>query len=172
MHTHTHLILKSQVDLDKKITENEGLQQSLCEGQSRWRQSIDQVRGMLLDEGAVPPVRSGEEASLLVVIDEYRKRMEGKLCAMEEKYQSAIKAAEEGSKKKQEAEEQPHLGEEVTHGGTNPTLHVQIDECSAVVTEGANNINVIWVWLFTMLVFYGNTCTCTINSYTNVCVRV
>ena len=57
-------------------------------------------------EGVVSPVKSGEEATLLEVIDEYRKRMEGKLCAMEEMYQSAIKATEEGSKKKQETEKQ------------------------------------------------------------------
>ena len=43
-------------------------------------------------EGVLPPVKSGEEGTLLEVINEYRKRMEGKLCAMEEMYQSAIKA--------------------------------------------------------------------------------
>ena len=97
---------------------------SLSTGQLKWKQVTDQVKDMLQKEGAVPAGGSGEEATLLEVINEYRKRMEGKLCVMEEKYQ---------------------VGGRV-HGPSTEKL--QLHECPAVTPCEENSSFVVRLYFF------------------------
>lgn len=77
--------------MNKVRTENESLQQSLREGQTRWRHTTETlIRSILLSEsqeGVGPADGSGEEAGLVGVLRECKESMEKKLRATEERRQ-------------------------------------------------------------------------------------